>query len=287
MILQKLLLFFFASWCLAELDNNSVDYSDDNLQKSFTADCSTLADVYGTCKYSAWFGAPSQTGITYEAIAKISINGIGNPFTVKVENSIPAIVNFEISKGDEVVIDFEPSPSTIPTTVVYRVYDQPNGGGNIIISSRSVAFYVANPCKSVCTYRIKSTSSKWPADSSIKITINQDLSQVYTFTGTNLDFTVNKGDLIFFLYSPPPTTSIALSAVIDDVTTSTVSTIFKWINRAYFTPMTFINTCAKLPFPPSPFGGKLYEITNSQIEEFTQIITSPGSILRNITTDSF
>lgn len=164
MFFQKLLLFFFATWCLAESnDSNIVNGSDDNLQKSFTAECSTLADVYGTCKYSAFFDASSN--INYVATAKISINGVGEPFPVEVFGSEPVIVNSEVSKGDEVVIDFELTSTTDPTNVFFRVKNRPDGAGGLIVGSRFLNFYVANPCENNCNYnfsrRLDNINSYW------------------------------------------------------------------------------------------------------------------------------
>lgn len=274
MLTKQFLLFLFSFvFCYAQ---NSVDLSNGESEKNVTEKaykvvCESNNDKYGTCSYSARFYRLTG-GQVCKGTARITINGVGDTFTVDTSDSTgPKIVNFEVYKGDEVVLYFEPN-SQSNFSCSYGFYDQPNGSGTAFVTSASTSFQLYNPCSNStsCTYTLKKTSSgTWPQNSFINITVNNGSPQ--TFTGTNIQFTVQIGDSILFEFFTVQGTG-GMSVEIED----SLFPIFKWFQGGYFSPMTFINPCTKVPYPPSPFGGNFYPITDQQIENFLNDISSPS-----------
>lgn len=268
MLFPKLLLFFFAAWCLAESSDAVINNSDNVIKKSFTADCSSLENGSGTCNYSVVFSIPSTSPYaSYGGSATFSINGQGAPFSVDVSSSTPFYKNFEVSKGDKIVITFEGS---WPYAISFKVYNGPDGTGSVIIDSISNEFHVVNPCESTCSYNLivsSFSSSPWPEGAHVTLTVSSDPPQTYTYQGgtSPVNFSVNKGEMMYFQFTTTSTVLPDLSAMIRE----NGSPIFIWYYGAYYSPMTFVNPCTKNSFP-SPFGGDLYPITAEEIEAFIE-----------------
>ena len=255
----------------------SVNFSNDGSdeigsEKAFRIICEPGTNQYGTCVYSVKFAGKLPAN-RCEGTAKITINGVGDPFTVdSLGPPNSQTVNFEVNKGDEVVLYFDPKAgSGSDTTCVYGIYDQPNGSGTALINNQFTNFNLYNPCASSCTYILKKISpSSWPQNANITITVNNNTTQF--FNGSSISFSVNKGDSINFKFLTASGTGGNKVAI----ETQTAITIFTWLQDGYFSPMTFTNPCNKIPFPPSPFSGKLYPITNEEIEAFLEDLSSPS-----------
>lgn len=263
MLVDKLLFLFFGSF-LCSTPNSISSNEELGTEKAYKVTCDSSNSKYGTCIYSAKF--ESSGGNLCTGLARITINGEGEPFSVNTLS--PLILNIEVYKGDEVVLFFQPANRN---NCKYGFYNQPNGNGVVLVDSRLTSFVLYNPCTSICDYNLTRTSgSNWGQNTFITITVNNETPEI--FNGTSIVFTANKGDLIQFQFTTVQGTG-GQAVKIDDIISS--DTIFEWAQSGYFSPMTFINPCEKIPLPPSPFGGNLTQTTEEEADNSLEDLSSP------------
>lgn len=143
-------------------------------------------------------------------------------------------------------------------------------------------FYMENRCQVArCTYTISSNyDSTWPIDASVSVLVNGVKT---TFIGYDQNFEVSRGDSITF--DNNGRTKEPLSVVIKDGN----DIVFTWIQDNYASPILIDNPCTvprPYVFPPSPFGGQLYPITNEQIQVFLAKIRSTSPIWFPLTSET-
>ena len=170
--------------------------------KSLSAACENT----DTCTYSLGFFSTDPTK-SYSADYNIKVDSVIATFgSVFVDFTSPQYVNFTVKMGDEIVIIVK-TPNGPETFKLLKIFDQANGTGQVVKSSRSRYWFVPNNCKTtLCTLQL-TRSSVWADNLFAKFIVNGQLAGKLTPSVNATSVDIVQGDALSLEIITYPLTS--------------------------------------------------------------------------------
>ena len=135
-MLKPLLLIFINVLFLfvIKADNSQIQVnSTENLLKSLTATCGGS----GTCTFSLVLSSIIENVDYYVQVNIFVDSDQTKSEAFQVNYGTPRIINFEVKDQSEIQIKFQFPTGRGQNAALFKVYNQPNGGGHIIQYSKS------------------------------------------------------------------------------------------------------------------------------------------------------
>jgi hypothetical protein len=212
----------------------SNDFGSKPLQKGFKATCGTLdEDPITACTYSFGFFTEGESSSYEMAIVNVGTTKKFLPFFI--DGQTPYYYNFEVTSGDEIVLEYNPEK------VRYwaKLFDEPNGSGNVITDSTAADFVVINQCLSQCSYAlVKENQVDWELFT-MTVSVNGQIVGVYNGSEDPLVFSVKRGDSIYFATEGRHRRD--LDVTVHDQASGQL--ILTWIVNSYYSPLLASNPC--------------------------------------------
>lgn len=168
-----------------------IDIDNDRILKSLSATCENTE----TCTYSLGFFSTDPTK-SYSAEYNINVDSVIATFgSVFVNFTSPQYVNFTVKMGDEIVIIVK-TPNGPETFKLLKIFNQPNGTGQVVKSSRSRYWFVPNNCQTIsCTLQL-ARSAAWANNLSAKFLVNGQIAGKLTPSVNATSVDIEQGDAL-------------------------------------------------------------------------------------------
>ena len=186
--------------------------------------------------------------------------------------------------GGEIVIIVK-TPNGPETFKLLKIFDQANGTGQVVKSSRSRYWLVPNNCKTnLCTLQL-TRSSVWADNLSAKIIVNGQIAGKLTPSVNATSVDIAQGDALSLEIITYPLTSSIPDSV--NVTIKLDgSNQFIWYSNSLTYPMTAVSTGC-LPSIKSPFGSIFIVMNQEELDIYEeQLKTSFSGIWHPNTNDN-
>ena len=277
-MLKPLLLIFINVLFLfvIKADNSQIQVnSNENLLKSLTATCGGSE----TCTFSLVLSSIIENQDYYVQVNIFVDSDQTKSEAFQVNYGTPRIINFEVKDQSEIQIKFQFPTGRGQNAALFKVYNQPNGGGHIIQYSKSPIFLLPNNCQTPnCVYQfIGSSSMGWPLNVFAYCKINNTLSTTLNTINSDFKLLITENDILSIEIGTNPLDIPIPDGLTIDVFDENGLPVFSWKSSSFFNPMVFPAIC--VPSIPSPFGGDLSPITQEQINAFLASIGASYSTL--------